>query len=400
MRQFLLSAFIKLLIASILLCGAYYIVHHSDFYYLFSANVLLLIGLALLTESIFSLLFSISKLLAKRKTRIIGTSRATFIVLFIADSIIRLTGTVQTYSERADGKYFSVAQQEQLDSWYWTHTPNTIITNQKKEFLFSREVNSLGLSEKEIEKEKGTKVRILAIGDSFTEGVGMSYEASWVKQMEQRWKSKNVQTINAGVGGSDPVYEFALYRDKLLDFKPDLVVLTINSTDIMDIISRGGFGRFHEDGTAGKEPESWEWIYASNHLFRMIITSAFNYNSILIKNEDSRESKLKAVEILKDVVVRFKQLTSHNNTELIVVLQPSIQEFSNGKHTPFTGQLELANFMKNEKINFLDASTEFRKKGKSIPEYYYPIDTHFNKKGYALFGKTIYEKIEKLGFLD
>ena len=45
------------------------------------------------------------------------------------------------------------------------------------------------------------------------------------------------------------------------------------------------------------------------------------------------------------------------------------------------------------------AAVEFKKKGKSIPVYYYPIDTHFNKKGYALFGETIYEKIEELGFL-
>lgn len=99
----------------------------------------------------------------------------------------------------------------------------------------------------------------------------MNYEETWVKQMETRWKEQNVQTINAGVGGSDPVYEVALYRDKLVANKPDLVVLTINSTDFMDIVSRGGFERFHADGTAGKGSPPWEWLYASNHLCRMIM---------------------------------------------------------------------------------------------------------------------------------
>jgi lysophospholipase L1-like esterase len=81
-------------------------------------------------------------------------------------------------------------------------------------------------------------------------------------------------------------------------------------------------------------------------------------------------------------------------------LQPSIQEFSNGNHTPFFGQTELINYMKTEQINFLDTSKDFEKKGASATTYYYPIDTHFNKKGYALFGKAVYEEIEEFGYLD
>lgn len=400
MRSPFFTAGIRLIIGTLLLGGAYFIVDRSNFYYLFISNILLLAGLALLSEGFFFFLFSISKKTASRKTRIIGTSRATFIVLFIADLAIRLLGIMQTYSERADGNYFSQAEQEKLNSWYWVHTPNTVIRNQRKEFLFVREVNSLGLSEKEVEKKKGSKYRILAIGDSFTEGVGVNYEETWVKQMETRWKKQNVQTINAGVGGSDPVYEFALYRDKLAAYKPDIVVVTINATDIQDIASRGGFDRFHEDGTAGRDAPSWEWIYASNHLFRMIMHGAFKYNSGLIKNADSEEMKQKSIQIIEEAILKFRDLTTKENTQLLIVLQPSLTEFKNGKHTPFFGQLELAKFLKTRGINYLDLSIEFKKKGRAIVDYYYPLDTHFNKKGYALFGKTVYEKIETFGVLD
>ena len=399
MRQFLIIG-IKLFVSALLIYAAYFVVNHSNFYYLFIPNIFLLLGLALSFEAIFSLLFTISKGLEKRKTRILGTTRATFIILFIADLGIRLTGVVQTYAERADGNYFSQARIEKLDSWYWVHTPNTVIQNQKKEFLFKREVNSLGLSEKEIETEKGSKFRILAIGDSFTEGVGVNYEDTWVKQMETRWKKQNVQTFNAGIGGSDPVYEFALYRDKLTAYKPDIVVLTINATDIVDIIGRGGFDRFHADGTAGKDSPSWEWIYASNHLFRMVMGGAFGYNGGLVKNADSEEMKQKAVQIIKETIAKFGELTANENAELMVILHPSLKEFNNGKHTPFYGQLELVNYLKTEGINYIDLSVEFKKLGKSIPEYYYPLDTHFKKKGYALFGKTVYEKMEELGLLE
>jgi lysophospholipase L1-like esterase len=351
-------------------------------------------------EAFVGVLFALIKNLRKRKTGIISTSRSTFIVIFVADVIIRLFGFMQTYPERTDGNYFSQARQEKLDSWYWVHTPNTVISNKKKEFDFERNVNSIGISEQEIKKDKGSKFRILAIGDSFTEGVGASYEESWVKRMETRWKEQNVQTINAGIGGSDPVYELALYRDKLTEYNADLVVLTINSTDITDIIGRGGFDRFREDGTAGKDAPSWEWIYASNHLFRMIMHGAFNYNSGLIKDANSEESKQNALKIIKEAIQQFNELVKEEKTEFLIVLQPSLQEFENGKHTPFFGQLELAKYLESNGINYLDASIEIKKKGTSIPDYYYPIDTHFNKKGYALFGETVYKKIESLGFMD
>ena len=400
MRQYLLTSGTRLLVATFLLCGAYYVVNHSNFYYLFIGNILLLLGIAFLVEGFAFLFFGLIKNLRKRKTAIITTSRATFIILFLADFVIRMMGFMQTYPERSAGRYFSIAQQEKLDSWYWAHTPNTTISNQKKEFRYSREVNSLGISEKELAKEKGSKFRIMAIGDSFTEGVGTSYEDSWVKQMEFRWKSKNVQTINGGIGGSDPIYEFALYRDKLIDYKPDIMILTINHSDIADVAGRGGFERFHKDGTAGKTPPSWEWIYASNHLFRLSIHGAFGYNTSLLKGADSRKAQVGAINNIKEVLRRFKKLTNTENTKLLVVLQPLIQEFSKGEHIPFFGQKELEKFLKMEQISYLDTSNEFEKKGKSLSKYYYPIDTHFNAKGYALFGKTVYEKIEELDWLE
>ncbi len=400
MRSPFVTEAIKIIIGAGLIAGAYFFVDYSQFYSLFIPNIFLFLGLAMLTEGIFSLFISISKKLLKRKKDIIGITRATFIILFLVDIVIRLTGVMRTYSEKTDGNYFSRAEQEKLNSWYWLHTPNTSINNKKKEFRFQREVNSMGLSEKEIEKKSKSKIRILAIGDSFTEGVGVNYEDTWVKNMETRWKVKDVQTINAGIGGSDPVYQFALYRDKLVDYNPNIVILTLNATDISDIAGRGGFDRFHADGTAGKNAPTWEWIYACNHFFRLIMHGAFNYNSGLIKNADSEEIRKKSVAIIKETILKFNHLTKSKKSKLLVVIQPSLQDFKDGYHTPFFGQNQIIQFLKDKKISYVDSSLAFKKKGNSIVEYYYPIDAHFNQKGYNLFGKTIYEKIERLGMLN
>jgi lysophospholipase L1-like esterase len=395
MIQYQIFLFVKLFAAVTFIFGSYCIIVFSNFHYLFLGNLLLLIGVAISVESFAELIFCKS---SGRRKAVIYSIRSSFIVLFMIDLIIRLSALMQTYPEKADGNYFSLASQENLNSWYWTHPPNTRISNQKLEFYFVRNVNSLGISESEKAFKKKSNFRILALGDSFTEGVGTSYEDSWVKKMENSFNSRGVETINAGIGGSDPVFEFSLYKDKLIHYKPDILILTINSTDILDIINRGGFERFNSDGTTGLPPPTWEWIYAANHLFRMVIHRGFGFNSNLTRNTDVNESK--AIEIIQDVLLRFKELTEVERTELLVVLQPSIQEFSNGSHKPFYGQSKLIKFLKEEDINFVDASIEFEKQKESISHFYYPVDTHFNQKGYDLFGSIVVRKIEELELLE
>lgn len=400
MSIFLSSSLKKFTVSIALGCLAYFIAEWSDFYYLFTANIFLTFGFLFFVEALFELIFWMFHNLRERSRNIRHSIRITFILLFIAEILIRFSGMVQTYPERTDGRYFSGARAEKLNSWYWVHPPNDTINNVKKEFVFYRTTNSLGLSEKEISDKKDSSIRILALGDSFTEGVGLAYEKTWVKQMETRWRNKNVETVNAGIGGSDPVYEFALYRDKLTNAPSDIVILTINSTDIMDISSRGGFERFKVDGTAGSEPPRWEWIYASNHMVRMFMNGVLGYSSDLSRNSHSEGNQKQAVKVLKDVFDQLRKLTNERKAKLLIVFQPSIGSFDGGLYSPFFGQEELKKYLKSKKIEFVDASQAFVDKGSEVPAYFWPLDTHFNEKGYGLFGQTIYEKIEELKWLE
>ena len=379
--------------------AAYVVIEFSNFYYLFLGNILLTLSSLFFLETVITVMFLMRASEEKRKN-VSYSVRIGVGLLFVAEMIIRFSGFMQTYPERTDGRYFSGARNEKLGSWYWVHPANDTIKNEKKEFVFYRTTNSLGLSEKEILPKKDSVIRILALGDSFTEGVGLSYEKSWVKQMENRWKDAQVETVNAGIGGSDPVYEFAIYRDKLVSLESNIVIVTINSTDIQDISSRGGFERFNEDGTAGKEPPSWEWIYAANHLVRMFMNNVLGYSSDFSGNHNSEADKRRAVKIVTEVVGQFKQLTDQENAKLLIVLQPSLGSYENGSYLPFFGQQEIEAYLKSNEIDFVDASQSFIKNGGEITTYFWPVDTHFNEKGYAVFGKTVYEKIEKLEWLN
>ena len=141
MRRYLFSLFVKLCIGLWFIYWSYCAINYSNFYYLFFGNLLLLSGLGLLTESLALLMLRIFSNSKSRKVAIISISRSTFIILFITDLIIRLTSVMDTYNERTGGNYFSLSNQENLNSWYWVHPPNTINTNKKLEFRFYRKVN-------------------------------------------------------------------------------------------------------------------------------------------------------------------------------------------------------------------------------------------------------------------
>ena len=98
--------------------------------------------------------------------------------------------------------------------------------------------NDLGFKDKSNRKVIFKKRNILFIGDSFTEGVGLSYEDTYVGIIESKLKNKyeDIEILNAGVQS----YSTAIYLSKiyyLLENKKlpiTDVVIMVSSGDIFD----------------------------------------------------------------------------------------------------------------------------------------------------------------------
>ena len=91
-------------------------------------------------------------------------------------------------------------------------------------------INSHGMRDREyaFEKPPGT-LRVLALGDSWTFGVGMRPEQTWPKRLEAHLSSQErpVAVMNTGVSGYETYHE-AIYYDELKDrFEHDLVLVGI-----------------------------------------------------------------------------------------------------------------------------------------------------------------------------
>lgn len=101
--------------------------------------------------------------------------------------------------------------------------------------------NAFGFRDDEFELAKAPgELRVLAIGDSFTFGVGVRGEAAWPQVLERRLAEERadpVQVINAGFAGGHEPSQYAewLASDGLL-FAPDAVVLGFCLNDCSPLV--------------------------------------------------------------------------------------------------------------------------------------------------------------------
>lgn len=111
--------------------------------------------------------------------------------------------------------------------------------------------NSLGLRDREHgEKAPGT-VRVLMLGDSFIEGLGLRDEDVIPRQVVRRLRRlacRRIEVVNAGVTSYSPILEYLLLQHVGLRLAPDLVVLNFDMTDVHDDVIRAGIARLGPDG--------------------------------------------------------------------------------------------------------------------------------------------------------
>ncbi len=120
-------------------------------------------------------------------------------------------------------------------------TPDTTETYDTGEFQFTATISAQGLRNPIVvtPKPKGT-VRLLALGDSFTFGWGVSEKDSWVRRVESvlRSEGKHVEIINAGMPGADATEKRYICRAYADQFNVDGVILGMYADDFYQAAAR------------------------------------------------------------------------------------------------------------------------------------------------------------------
>jgi hypothetical protein len=335
------------------------------------------------------------------------------ILLIAVEAFLRFgLGRYATYMEKTgleNGQYVS-PYDATLPTWFHTRPAGRELTVVASEFWHSRKINSLGLAEREVELDKPPgEYRIIAIGDSYTEGVGTTYDTSWVRIAERNLQvsspDKDIIAINAGIAGSDPLFEYMLLKGKLLSLDPDLVIFAMNDSDVFDVMKRGGMERFRADGStqSSASPPSWEWLYAISFITRHIVHGPLQYNWQFCRPDNCEEMNQGAVNLIMQAVDSVSDLSRVHGFDVVFVTHPVrwevLQEYWGDAMKILVEPLS-----KRTDLMHLDLLENWASTGAMTPEnakdHYWEVDGHHNELGYRVMGESIAEGIQGFRLIE
>lgn len=331
-------------------------------------------------------------------SNIVSSLGALALVMMVIEAGLRISGVTINYTEKRLGHYVFLrhgSYRDTLHTWY----PNEEHTlGDPSIFTYHRSTNSLGLSDVEWETEKPDGVfRIVALGDSFTEGDGAPADSTWPKFLYSHFEALGipVEVLNAGVCGSDPFYELMLLKLKLLEYSPDLVLVTISMQDLReDCAVRGGMRRF--DPTRGRMPSVFEIVYGYSHFARLIYNRVLKYSWMLIRFDEHFLNFMNN-EVIPEMFSFFKQIQQENpDTKIVPVYYPHqlnlyIDELPELQITLQKEALENGFELVSLRPCY---QRMIEANGDDHSTYWWQGDGHHNAKGYQIMASCIAETIE------
>jgi lysophospholipase L1-like esterase len=328
------------------------------------------------------------------------------VFLFAAEILLRVLCTYCTWTER-NKREFQSPYYINEDSWYHVRQENLIARYHQSEFNYEIRTNSLGL--RDIEHPLGKapgELRILAIGDSFTEGQGAPFDQTWLsvlgRNLNRPEATRQYTIMAAGVAGSDPFYEYRLLVDKLFAYQPDLVMMVVNGNDVVDVILRGGEERFLPNGRVkGVEPPSKivTWLYTNSHFARFVLFEAFDYTHLMITKSERGRRAVEALGKIEALIVRLDKLLKNKGVGFILVVLPSRQDVERNRYNDLHNMQGLLDFSRAHGIRTIEVKPYLMAKladgDVELDEMFWRMDYHFTPLGYRYMGEAVQQ-----GFCD
>ena len=312
------------------------------------------------------------------------------IVLFVVEGLLLISGRYATYVERREGSYVSPYGNPNTRQ-YNIYPPHQYHLLHTSEYSYTRVSNALGLSDGEwsVDQTSGRK-RILALGDSFTEGDGAPFDSSYVALL-RRYVGDSIEVLNAGTCGSDPFNNYMNLHDKLLRYSPNIIIQSLSSGDMnTDILLRGGMERVQ-----GTHAPWWEPLYAISSVSRVFFRAA-GYNDLLRKSEMTTDEKRRVNSSAVDLFEKYDDLCQKKHIQFFVVLHPYRSEVINNKYDYDFCPL-LYKLRSDTLIHIIDLLPAYRDHmdhtHSDARQYYWPKDGHHNSRGYNMMAATTYEAI-------
>jgi hypothetical protein len=313
------------------------------------------------------------------------------------------------------------------------------------EFSVFYSINSLGLRDREISRAKpeGTG-RVLMLGDSFTEGVGVeaadAFPARVQELVDHAGLKKRWEVINAGEASYSPILEYLLLKRVGLDLQPDLVILNLDLSDMYDDINYTKLAVFDAAGdpiAVRPEPERKRgpWYVETAYIIKDFVkdnTRAWNFlrrhiTPFLIWNfgvrpdssGDLRDDKYAEIRenyggnYDQDFVLTYRylekirDLLAARGIPLWVSVYPYGLQISGnewdpgrrfwgfqlGKIYPTTPQEHIVRFCQSKRIPVINMIPDFQAHEPRDYPLYFQEDGHWLPAGHAIAAASIFKQL-------
>ena len=287
----------------------------------------------------------------------------------------------------------------------------------------------LRIGKKTPPKNKNKK-NIFIFGDSFTYGVGLEYDKTFVGLIEKEKKDYNI--FNFGVGSYSPsVYLYKLKNYLNNNIIPDKILVFLDLTDVLDEALRWEYDRklnivkLPTNEIFEKSFKQEKFIKRNFKLLTNLF-SYFNYHlrefkdkaKIKIKNERKIKTSIQGsftytdssllderfwkkgmfeygVDKLEKTLIEIANISKKNNTDFYIIIYPWAEtlEFGEEKFS-WSDFVEKLCVNKCEVINAIPSFMSYKDQNINWSnELYFLNDEHFNEKGASLLYKSVIENI-------
>ncbi|MBI3780350.1 MAG: hypothetical protein HY278_04725 [candidate division NC10 bacterium] len=248
----------------------------------------------------------------------------------------------------------------------------------------------------------------IALGDSFTFGMGVEAEEAWPEQLSQL-AGRNFANLGVADYGP-PQYTRVLGRYGLA-LRPKLVLYAIYENDLRDAIL---FAQWQKEGGGPYDALRKKGLFAKwlslarySRLYQLLLAQVFlparrdpdfwraaaDQGRQLVEESDLPvEASKIAWGLVQEAILSAQRLTQEKGATLVVLLIPSKgQTFQLG--TRWGDELDRAvlRLCEAARLRCLDLRPRFQERALAGEQLYFRIDGHWNAAGHRLAARTIYD---------
>lgn len=313
----------------------------------------------------------------------------------------------------------------------WKHNPQLNTTFYGSDFTSHILVNYEGFSDVNHNLNKDPNiVRIVVLGDSFTEAWQVDFYKSFPRLLEK--SLNNVEVLNFGVSSFGTDQEYLTYKHYARKYDPDIVIVVFSNNDVRDnyeilynlsskinlmqnkpffnidrgVLSLKNFTPYRRPFTNSILRKSSLLSLINNLVFRKNLEEKDLPEGYKIFSESYDYNWDNAWNITFKILGEFKEQVEKDKSKFILVIGVDSIQVSEEEQNKLFSKYKDA---KNIKFNFSKTSTimnDFCRKNnitcinllddfKNSEENLFVEDGHWNEKGHELVEKVIINKIIK-----